>query len=95
MTTSRATSKPTTRMTREELARTWADHYGLTGRTGGWIYLDATPIVHGWTALADYLTGRGLIREGVGIEWTATHRVGGGRWVALDARATRQARTAH
>jgi hypothetical protein len=59
-------------MSEVELAHVWADHFGYTGRPGGWIYSPAgRPVAHGWAALARELSSRGWIREGSGINWRA------------------------
>lgn len=66
-------TKPTWKMNRIELAKTWVAHYG--GHThrngGGWIY-SATerPIIQGWERLAQDLERTGVIVVGKGINWS-------------------------
>lgn len=63
-------SKPTWRMSASQLARVFADHFGFTGRKGGWIYSPAgRPVAHGWDSFAARLAARGWIKPGVGIDW--------------------------
>lgn len=65
----------TAHMTKVELARVWADHYGYTTtvRDAGWIRdPQGRAIVQGWAAFADKLASRGFIRVGKGIDWRRT-----------------------
>jgi hypothetical protein len=77
--------KLTSRMTKEELAKVWAEHFGMKGAPGGWIYTDiketglswglgwtGKPIAHGWGDLANALIRTGCIEVGVGIDWRRT-----------------------
>jgi hypothetical protein len=60
----------TSQMTDVELARTWAAHYGYTGRAGGWIYdPSGMPVLQGWDLFAQLLIKFGYITVGVGINW--------------------------
>jgi hypothetical protein len=65
-------TKVTWRMTREELARVWADHHGIHAHVngGGWLYTkDDRPYVQGWDALGERLELAGIITVGKGISW--------------------------
>ena len=66
-------TKSTSQMNAIELARVWAEHFGYTARTGGWIYRpDGTPVVQGWDMLAKVLTSRKFVVVGQGINWRAS-----------------------
>jgi hypothetical protein len=63
-------TKATWQMTKTELARVFAEHFGWRHSSGGWIVNAAgEPICQGWENLADALTGRGWIRVGEGVNW--------------------------
>jgi hypothetical protein len=65
-------SKPTWEQSPAELARTFASHYGWTGRKGGWIYdTDGNPVAHGWDELITRIFDRGWAAPGRGINWRA------------------------
>ena len=64
--------KSTWEMSRVELARVFAEHYGYatTVADGGWIRRpDGTAVAQGWKSFADRIAARGWIREGVGVDW--------------------------
>lgn len=85
-------TRTTTRMTAEQLARTWAAEHGIVGRPGGWLYDGkGRPVCQGWARLADALIARRLIEVGVGVNWQQTHRLGGPLRVAATIAATRRA----
>jgi len=73
-----AARKTTWEMTAIELAKTVAREKGWQGNFGGWI-LDQQnrTVAHGWAALADLLTERGVIAVGRGIDWQRFHTVAG------------------
>jgi hypothetical protein len=63
-------SKPTWQMSRRELAKVVAAHFGYYGKVGGWIYQpNGRPVAHGWDAFATRLGAR--IVEGQGVNWRA------------------------
>jgi hypothetical protein len=80
--------KLTSKMTAVELAKVWAEHFGLKGAPGGWIYTNiepnihpftkkaigwvGKPVAHGWVDLANALERTGLIEVGKGINWRAS-----------------------
>lgn len=62
-------TRPTWRMTRVELARVFAEHFGWTVR-GNWIRDErGVAVAVGWDMVADRLAARGWIAEGVGVNW--------------------------
>jgi hypothetical protein len=62
--------KATWAMSEPQLARVFAEHFGFTGRPGGWIYSPAgNPIAHGWSAFGANLAQRGFIKVGQGVNW--------------------------
>jgi hypothetical protein len=64
--------KATWKMSRQELAKVFAEHFGFTGRLGGWIYSPTgQPITQGWDSFASKLQQRGWIIQGTGINWRA------------------------
>lgn len=66
--------KATWAMTGPELARVVAENKGWRGQPSGWIYdEDNQPLTLGWAALAEMLTGVGLIVVGKGIDWPLWH----------------------
>lgn len=71
-------SKPTWKMSTEELARVWAAHYGLEARAGGWLYYEGKPIVQGYHALGKALVRRRLVQEGAGVDWATVGLLPGG-----------------
>lgn len=69
------TTIPTWEMTRVELARVWADHFGYGVRPrSNWIYTPTgIPVRPGWEAFADLLVQLGYITPERGIHWLASH----------------------
>jgi hypothetical protein len=62
----------TGRMTAEQLARVWADHFGYQAKAGGWIYDDrGRPVVQGWDGFVRRLVVRAYIQPGTGVNWRA------------------------
>lgn len=62
--------KATRKMTAEELAKVFAEHFGYAGRPGGWIYdPQGVNVAHGWAPFAELLSQRGWIKTGEGINW--------------------------
>lgn len=72
-------SKPTWKMTGTELARVVAEHLGLVGRPGGWLYDGTTGrrVCQGYAALAAALRRDGIIAEGSGVTWRRVDQLGG------------------
>lgn len=68
---------PTWKMTRVELARVWADHYGYGVRPGSnWIYSPTgRPVRGGWAAFAELLVSIGYVVPDRGIDWQLAWRL--------------------
>lgn len=64
------TTKASWDMNKVELAKIFAEHFGFTGKLGGWIYSPAgQPVAHGWDQFASRIARRGWIKTGSGINW--------------------------
>lgn len=69
-------AKPTWKMSETELARVWANHNGIEGKPGGWLYLNGKPICQGWFTLGRFLARRGIIEVGKGVHWMRSTQMG-------------------
>lgn len=56
-------------MTKVELARIFADHFGYTLHTNWLARPDGVAVACGWQDFADALERRGWIKVGSGVDW--------------------------